>query len=509
MTYRLVVFTAALGGHVERTIETVLKRQKDIEILVVLHQPPRRLKTLLRNQMRNVRKHGWRWIPYQFREVLRLSRPTKPHRGGSAGGGVDVRVERVSNINAASTIETVRAFAPDLGLSLAAPILKPGLFDVPVQGTLNIHKGKLPDYRGMPPAFWEIWNGAGEVGITVHKVEAGLDTGPVLIEESIPVEPHSTPTGLRVRLDEIGVRIMADAVALMREGKAAFRPQTPGGRTYTRPTLAQEAALKRRTAPRSGKAIIKSGVFRAYSALRPTDRNRVLVLLYHRVSDALRDSVTIGVEQFDEHMRYLAGNTRIVSLDDITKDRLPADGPIVAVTFADGYLDNYENAAPILIRHGIPATFFVSTGKVDENAPFEHDLRKLGRGLPNMNWDQIREMQAEGLTFGSHTVNHINLAKSEPGLVEKELLASRATLERELGLGEVMFAYPFGKRADITPERLEQVKAAGYVANCSAYGGVNSREIDPWNIRRQGVDHSYDVPAIAAKLAGWKSTHYV
>jgi methionyl-tRNA formyltransferase len=54
----------------------------------------------------------------------------------------------------------IRDFAPDLGLSLAASILKESLFSIPHLLTLNLHKGRLPGYRGMPPAFWKLRNGS-------------------------------------------------------------------------------------------------------------------------------------------------------------------------------------------------------------------------------------------------------------------------------------------------------------------------------------------------------------
>lgn len=520
MSFRIAVFTASFAPHVARTLALILEREPDAEVRVLLHAPPRPLKRLLRSQRRNFARHGLRWLPYQSAEIAgqlrakiaRRGRPSPPLAGVASRAETvlaDPRVtlETVASINAGPVAARLRAFAPDLGLSLAAPILKPALFEVPRLGTLNIHKGRLPDYRGMPPAFWEMWDGAADVGVTVHRVEAGLDTGAILLEDRVPIERFSTPGGLRARLDERGAELMAEAVGRMRADTAEFTAQPPGGRTRSRPTLAQEAALQQRVAPAPPRDRFKAAAFAALGTLRRTtsaQRETVAVLLYHRVNDALRDNVTIGVQQFDEHMRYLADHYRVARFEDVLVGDLPDDGPIVAVTFDDGYLDNYEQATPILLKHGVHATFFVSTDNVGHNLPFAHDLSKLGRGLPAMTWDQARAMAREGLGFGSHTAKHINLARTDAAIVEEELRTSKAAVERELGLDRVLFAYPFGKRADITAERLGQVRAAGYAGNASAYGGLNRRgAIDPWDVRRFGVDHTYSVSAIAARIAGW------
>ncbi len=520
MPFRIVVYTAAARSHnVERTVAELARRHPDAEILVLEHRPAKPAKKLLRNQWRNLKRHGWRWIPYQSAEMAEmLFKRRKRHPGSLArsrpkAAPADRIIHTiVPSVNAPDCVALVRDWAPDLGVALSAPIIRERQFALPRLGTINIHKGRLPHFRGMPPAFWELWHGETEVGVTVHRIESGLDTGPVLLEESIAVEPHSTAAGLRVRLDAIGTRLMANAVDSLRAGTGEFRPQHGEGRSFTRPTLKQEQILARKNKQANAGRAAKNAVFAGYGMLgrfTPAYGNRLVVLLYHRVNDSQRDSVTIGVEQFDTHMRYLADHYRIVSIGDLVKGDVPGDGPLVAVSFDDGYLDNYQYAAPILIKHGVNATFFISTDNVSHNLPFAHDLEKIGHGLDAMTWDQVREMHREGLEFGSHTANHINLAASPADLVAAELVRSKQALEQELGLSEVMFAYPFGKRADITPERLEQVRQAGYVCNCSAYGGVNSLAPDIWDIRRQGVDHTFDPAALRAKIAGWKANALV
>ena len=59
------------------------------------------------------------------------------------------------------------------------------------------------------------------------------------------------------------------------------------------------------------------------------------------------------------------------------------------------------------------------------------------------------------------------------------------------------------------PERLKQVESAGYICNCSAYGGVNRLPVDRWDIRRQGVDYRFDIPSLTARIAGWKESVFV
>src|SRR5262249_43511096 len=153
----------------------------------------------------------------------------------------------------------------------------------------------------------------------------------------------------------------------------------------------------------------------------------------------------------------------------------------VCITFDDGYLDNYEHAAPILIKHRMPAAFFVSTGMIGTERPFPHDLRRGNPAIPTMQWQHLREMRAAGFYIGSHSVSDIDCAREPESIVAGELTQSRQDLRRELGMERAIFAYPYGGKDNMTHERLELVKRAGYDGCLSAYGGVNVGKVDRFN----------------------------
>ena len=527
---RIVVFTGDLNYSVRSCVRDILAAFDNVTVLVLLHTPQRRPARLIRNQLRNLKKHGPLWVPYQGREILtRLTRRAEPTDAlGMArpGGRVEieallasgrVQMTALPSVNGAMAEALLRDWRPDLGLSLAAPILKPAVFALPRLGTVNLHKGKLPEYRGMPPAFWEVKDKQPFVGCTVHQVEAGLDTGAIVAETRLPVAAFSTPAGLRVALDRLGNQLVVDAIRALRDGTATGRVQTGAGRTNSTPPLAVARKLSRELKAREGKGglrpHLKDIAFNVHATLQAARRGvasarrppTLAILLYHRVNDELRDHVTIGIEQFDEQVAYLRRHWPVVPLRAVLRGEVDYRGkrPLVCVTFDDGYRDNYDFAAPILLKHRLPATFFVSTGKLTEQTPFQHDLEKLGRGLPNMTWDQVREMHREGLDFGSHTVNHVNLGTVNLEEARTELVESRDTLRQELGQEEFLFAYPFGGEKNITPEARALVKETGYRCCCSAYGGVNKGALDEYNVLRMGVNFGFSIAALRSRLNGW------
>ena len=508
---RIVVFTGDLSFSVRKGIVTVDRTIDGLSWLVLVNTPGMSVHQLLKNQWRNFRRNGWRWIPYQAADIWRRLSARDPAADGATTPGHEfsqsalqarpgVRVLRVQDLHSPAAIEAVKAFDPHLGVALAAPILRRTLFSVPKAGTINLHKGKVPAYRGMPPAFWEMWNDEKQVGCTVHWVDDKLDTGAIAAESVVDREPYSTVRGLQLTLDEVGTDLLTRVVGEFVSGRVSTSPQPSGGTTYRKPTLAQVVALDRRVAALDRirqpmpKILVKSALslglqtawrMGTYRVLRP----RITVLLYHRVSDTVRDNLTVGIEQFERQMGLIRRHCKVLSLQEVLDCRvIPASRePLVCVTFDDGYLDNYSNAVPILVRNEVPAAFFVSTGIVGTQRPFPHDLRRGNPPIPAMDWNHLRMMRDQGFAIGSHTVNHVDCARESEDVVWSELTCSRDRLRRELGLRDVILGYPYGGRQHMTPERLDLVRQAGYAGCLSAYGGSNLGSVDRFNVLRRGI----------------------
>ncbi len=508
----IVVFTGDLSFSVRKGIVQIDRSVPDTRWLVVIHRPPKQAARLARNQWRNLRRNGWRWIPYQVGEACRLLFASQPHgHTATPAPGEEfslaalrlnprVRLLEVADIHAPATLKEVRDFSPRLGIALAAPILKPPLFSIPVQGTINLHKGKVPEYRGMPPAFWEFWNDEQQVGCTVHWVDDKLDTGAIAAQTVVPRDWHSTVRGMQLVLDEVGIELTAQVARQVLSGQAHAEPQTHQGVTYRKPTLAQIVALDRKMAALCPapqplpKRLLKSGLAWGAQALFASGghhalRPRITVLLYHRVTDSVRDNLSVGIAQFERQMALLRQHCRVLAIEEVLACRsIPrSNRPLVCVTFDDGYLDNHLNAVPILLRHGIPAAFFVSTGIVGSAQCFPHDARRGNPPIANMQWEHLRSMRDQGFTIGSHTVNHADLAGESEAVAWSELTRSRDDLRRELGLRDVILGYPYGGRQHMTAPRLNLVKQAGYTGCLSAYGGSNVGSVDPFNVLRCGI----------------------
>jgi peptidoglycan/xylan/chitin deacetylase (PgdA/CDA1 family) len=162
--------------------------------------------------------------------------------------------------------------------------------------------------------------------------------------------------------------------------------------------------------------------------------------------------------------------------------------PTVAITFDDGYADNFSFAIPLLLRHDIPFTYFVASRNVLETHPFDHDVC-AGTPLRPNSVEELRSMAAAGVEIGSHTRTHADLGTvSAESELRDQLLGSKDDLEDALDVEIRYFAFPFGLPVNMTTQAFRTAIEAGYHGVCSAYGAYNLPGDDPFHIRRIHAD---------------------
>jgi peptidoglycan/xylan/chitin deacetylase (PgdA/CDA1 family) len=195
------------------------------------------------------------------------------------------------------------------------------------------------------------------------------------------------------------------------------------------------------------------------------------VLLFHRVTDAVpEDSLTVSTRRFREMCRMLHRGFNVVPLAKvfhILKTNAPVPPRTVAVTFDDCYRDNLQ-AARVLAGFGLSACFFIPTSFLETETVFEWD-KDLPR-LPNLTWDEVREMAEMGHEIGSHTVTHADLATISIEQMRCELALSKEILQDKLNRQVRWLAYPFGGKEHFRLDRLPLVYEAGYEGCLSGHG---------------------------------------
>ena len=141
-------------------------------------------------------------------------------------------------------VDQVRALQPDLIVVAAyGQILPQALLDVPRFGCLNVHTSLLPKYRGAAPIQWAILNGDSETGVTIMKMDAGLDTGAIVSEEVTRITAEDTAQTLHDRLAGIGGALLLRTIPDYVGGSIIARPQPVEGASYARKIQKEDGRL--------------------------------------------------------------------------------------------------------------------------------------------------------------------------------------------------------------------------------------------------------------------------
>jgi hypothetical protein len=159
---------------------------------------------------------------------------------------------RVPTLNGDEARAALRRLGADVAVSLDNALIREETFALPRHGTINVHHGAVPAYRGGPPVFWELLDGRETVGFTIHRIDTGVDTGPVLAEGAVPIERRdSLARTLGATIPRLHQASLDALEEVLDRGAFDGRPQKPGGGHRTTPTLRDY--LRVRSALRSSK----------------------------------------------------------------------------------------------------------------------------------------------------------------------------------------------------------------------------------------------------------------
>ncbi|MDB9782913.1 formyltransferase family protein [Winogradskyella sp.] len=140
---------------------------------------------------------------------------------------------RINDINSSTIEKIIRALDPDLIVVCHfEKILKKNIIDLPHYGCINLHPSLLPKYRGLSPQHWPIINGDDETGITVHFINEGIDTGPIIVQKKIKIAPDMYVADLQMKMLGIYKYIVKDAVKLLRDDRIKPSSQYASNGSY-------------------------------------------------------------------------------------------------------------------------------------------------------------------------------------------------------------------------------------------------------------------------------------
>lgn len=227
--------------------------------------------------------------------------------------------------------------------------------------------------------------------------------------------------------------------------------------------------------------------------------NSAVVFLFHRVDDRIADDpLTVSRGQFKDWCRFISDYFDVVPYDEIVSDM--ADGnPLhgkAAITFDDGYRDNYINATPVLSALGLDATFFITTNFIESNKKPAWD-RHLPVDLEWMSWDEVRMMRDGGFGIENHTLDHLDFGQIDAGEARRQLEGASAQIERELGYQPKHFAYPFGGAQHMTEANRDVVRSLGFASCCTAMNRLARPSTDRFGLHRYAINEPVGSTSLA------------
>jgi folate-dependent phosphoribosylglycinamide formyltransferase PurN/peptidoglycan/xylan/chitin deacetylase (PgdA/CDA1 family) len=528
---RVVVFTSVPPRQVARIMAQLRRDAAEAQVVGVLYErrPPKNLRqrmAIWRKKM--VLLKYWRYVFHRIfaaieskltglmDAIIRFIHAAPKRLNGKPGFGLDdlaaacktseTELFITPDIHSSEALDFVRRLNADLGLVFGTRILKPALFQIPKQGSINIHKRKVPDYRGGGAVgLWELLDGQKEIGVTVHRVEASVDVGAVIRSAVIPIHPFDNLESLALKANVVGADLIAAAIRDFANGTVTETPQSGPSKVFRSPSAEDLLQMKRKMAAQrpvdrnpfrrpAWKLLVKSLLYVVPVTLRNWRYRRrrdypVMILYHHLVSDR-PNHLGSSTVYFLRQVNYLLRHYRLVSVSEAV-DLVRKGGvkvPTVAITFDDGYADNFINLRAITEETGIPIGYFISTEHLSTGREFAHDQSRDELGfLPNT-WEQIETLRRCGYEIGSHTRNHADCGSTDEEFLRSEIIGSAEDIRQRLGT-VTNFSFPFGLHENISAPAI-QIACAHYKNVFSAYRCANYHSDARQILKRGNFSHT-------------------
>jgi peptidoglycan/xylan/chitin deacetylase (PgdA/CDA1 family) len=306
------------------------------------------------------------------------------------------------------------------------------------------------------------------------------------------------------------------------------------------------------------------------------NRNKSIILMYHGVSGEKdfrglvnHSGMQLTAARFDGQMKFMKDHYKVISLGelvDLLRNGEPIPPSAAAITFDDGYANNYTQAYPILKKYGLPATLFLSTHHIGRNDLFWPDRLEIlfdsiprfpkiysifDKSVPSGNslkerlestirfckrisekekesliasleyqcafdppsisqdyraltWTQISEMRASGLVeVGSHTHDHVIMTRVGHERAREEIVRSKDLIKEHLGTEPRLFSYPNGCIGDYDETTHDLLREEGFECAFLTLEGLNGRSPNLFEMKRIGIHNAFSLLEFEARLSGF------
>ncbi len=236
----------------------------------------------------------------------------------------------------------------------------------------------------------------------------------------------------------------------------------------------------------------------------PASRSPFPILMYHSVSSAASRGFrpfTVSPEKFEEHIRFIRESgyrswTVSGLMEALKQDKRHAQNAVL-LTFDDGFEDFHSAALPVLMRHGVTATLYVTAGYAGGSSEWLSGCGEAAR--PMLSWKQIGEISALGIEIGAHTMTHPALDRIPKSRAREEIRGSKSAIEDRLRTEVQSFAYPYGFYNEVIQGLVED---AGYESACAVRYAMSSAADDRFALSRHIVRHGTDRKQLEKIMSG-------